>query len=195
MSKLMNCTDLKNLLSQMLPTKRYLHTIGVAETNIKLAKKFKLDEKAAEYIGLFHDAYRYTGDEESLEICENHNIDIDDYEREKPMLLHGAIAAIRFPEVVGEEPSSWFKALRYHTLSHKTMGKLGAILFVSDYIEPNRGHLTNEEKEEIFNLSSIEEMVKNILYREIEYSKETGREFASTSADTLNFLESGGLFD
>lgn len=195
MSNLISFTQLEFLLKDTLPEKRYLHSLSVASTCVELAKKFNIDETAARYVGLFHDAYRYIDENEALKICKENNIEIDDYEEKNPTLLHGAVAAIKFPVVVGEEPLSWFKAMRYHTFSHRDMGQLGAILFVSDYIEPRRKHLSDKDRKEIYNLPTLEEMVKNILLREIDYSNEVGRPFAPRSQDTLDYLENGGRFE
>jgi HD superfamily phosphohydrolase YqeK len=50
----MNRTEALEIVKKQLTERRYIHTVGVMETAIKLAKRFKADEKKAEIEDIFN---------------------------------------------------------------------------------------------------------------------------------------------
>ena len=66
MSKIMGYTELKALMEEKLPRKRFIHSLGVAETARTLAVRFGLDVDGALIAGMYHDAYRYISKDEAL---------------------------------------------------------------------------------------------------------------------------------
>lgn len=194
MSSLMDYTKLEKLVKKHLKSSRFEHSKGVAEVCSALSERFLCDKDAGLYTGIFHDWCRYDKDDEILNICKKANMDLSEEELNKPMLLHGAAAATLMPTIVGPVPESYTKAIRHHTLGSIDMGILGACLYIADYTEPNRKHITNDDRKEIFSLSSLEEMVMNILKREERYYKEKDMTFAKRTLKLFYFLEHGGLF-
>ena len=195
MSSLMDYTKLCELVSSMEKESRYIHSQGVAEVASALLERFIDDPTPGLYTGIFHDAYRYMDGGELLSICKEEKIEISKEEEENPMLLHGAVAAIRFPSVVGPAPISWLKAMRHHTLGSVDMGVIGAALYIADYTEPGRKHITAEERTRIYTKRTLEEMVLAILYREKQYFAEIDRPIASRTQELFIFLEGGGRFE
>ncbi|MGR4032506.1 HD domain-containing protein, partial [Bacillus sp. ZZQ-131] len=51
----MNRENALHIVKQQMHEKRYIHTIGVMETAIELAKLYGVDEKKAEMAAIFHD--------------------------------------------------------------------------------------------------------------------------------------------
>lgn len=195
MSALMDYTSLCKVVSSMEKETRYIHSQGVAQVASALLERFIGDPVPGLYTGIFHDAYRYMEGPELLKISEEGGIDICPEERENPMLLHGAVAALRFPSVAGDCPDSWLSAIRHHTLGSVEMGIIGAALYIADYTEPGRKHITNEERTRIYTKRTLEEMVLAILYREKKYSEEISRPMAGRSIELEEFLEKGGRFE
>ena len=66
--------EIKNELRNILSEKRYLHSIGVMEKAIELAKIFGEDEEKAGYVGLVHDIAKEMTEEELLEYANKNNI-------------------------------------------------------------------------------------------------------------------------
>lgn len=196
MLKLISYTKLEKEVSTMIKVSRFEHSLRVKETAVKLAKVYAPSlEIAASYVGIFHDAYRYLSGEECLEICQKAKLEIFAEEIANPMLLHGAVAALNFASVAGPCPLSFFKAMRYHTLGNIDMGVLGAILYVADYIEPGRTHLTDSDREDILAVKKLEAIVLNIVNREFEYSAKIEREVATSTSCLRTYLQKGGKFD
>ena len=69
--------DLKNTLSE----RRYIHSLGVMEMAVELAKIYNVDEKKAELAGLLHDNAKEMTPEELLKYVDDNNIKISEVER------------------------------------------------------------------------------------------------------------------
>ena len=143
-------TELEARVRGMIKEKRFLHSEGVVSVSRMLAERFGLSPDDAAYIGIYHDAYRYSCDESTPAFCREHGIEVFPEEESEPMLLHGALAAIHFPEDAGGSVPDHFRiAVRHHTLGHKEMGPYGAILYIADYMEPGRKHLDDDDRRRI----------------------------------------------
>ena len=189
----MDYIELQNKVRGMIKPSRFVHSLGVAETAFFLAKRFDLDEGKALCAGIYHDAYRYSADGKCIELLRKNGFVIEKEEEEEPMLLHGALAALHFDEDAGEPVGDDMKkAVRYHTLGSKDMGPLGAAIYIADYIEPGRKHLSDEVRTEILNLGTMEEMITKIITLQRPYLESTGTKLAGISEELYEYIEKGG---
>ena len=117
---------------ERLSDKRYEHTVRVAETARRLAKLHGLDQEKARLAGLLHDTAREIGKEELLRVAEEDGLSVGDFERERPILLHGPVAAELAREDLGVEDVEILDAVRAHTTGEPGMGLLVLALFVAD---------------------------------------------------------------
>src|SRR3712207_5300620 len=85
--------DAENYARKRLSDKRHAHTLRVAETAERLAKLHGLDPQRARLAGLLHDTAREIGKQELLRVAEEDGLSVGDFERERPILLHGPVAA------------------------------------------------------------------------------------------------------
>ena len=195
MSKIMGYTELKALMEEKLPWKRFIHSLGVAETARTLAVRFGLDVDGALIAGMYHDAYRYISKDEALSEVKRYGIFIYKEEEENENLLHAPIAAYHMRDDVGPVPLSYVKAVRFHTLGSPEMGRLGAAVYIADYSEPGRRHLDDEERKRIYSHESLEEMVGYIIEKQNEYFRKEGIRNASITDELYSFLARGGRFE
>ena len=133
--------DNKNLaasIKQVLHPKRYKHTVGTAETAVKLAGLYGSDALKAETAALLHDIAREFSGKRILELCRENSIDIDDIEKVGPDLLHGKLAAGLARQRYGGKDSEILNAIRFHTTGRGKMSILDKIIFIADMIEPGR---------------------------------------------------------
>lgn len=171
----MDYTEIKRYVASREPASRYRHSLAAADVCRELAKRFSVDQDIVFVAALWHDLARDWSDEDLLVFVESHDLNVLHTEMQTPMLLHGTVAA----ELFVESPfSRWFddngkeavwSAIRWHTTGHPDMGLPGYILFIADYIEPGRTHLTDEDRLEILQLSSLEDMMVDILDRQFAY--------------------------
>lgn len=125
------------IVKKQLPEKRYIHTLGVVDSALKLAKKYGGDEKRIELAAIFHDYAKYRPDEEMRDIIITENLpkQLLDFHKE---LWHGPVGAVLVKKEVGITDEEILNGIRYHTTGRANMTTLEKIVFLADYIEPGR---------------------------------------------------------
>ncbi|KUP07261.1 phosphohydrolase [Bacillus coahuilensis m2-6] len=133
----MNRQRALDIVKEQLTEKRYIHTLGVMETSILLASHYGVDEKQAELAAIFHDYAKFRPLEEMKEIIQDQLEDkkLLKYNQE---LWHAPVGAYLVEKEVGIHDSTVLDAIRYHTSGRKNMTPLEKVIYVADYIEPNR---------------------------------------------------------
>jgi predicted HD superfamily hydrolase involved in NAD metabolism len=126
------------LIRERLSPDRYEHSLGVAETARELAKLYGVDEEKAYLAGILHDYAKNLSNSKLLEIGDKHNLIVDQAEKQEPQLLHGPVGAVLIEKELGIKDKEILKAVWYHTTGCGNMDKLSQIIYISDYIEPNR---------------------------------------------------------
>lgn len=129
--------DLKNILSE----RRYIHSLGVMEMSVQLAKIYHVDEEKAKIAGLLHDNAKEMTAEELLKYVDDNNIQISEVERINTKILHGKVGADIAKKKYGISKEIQ-EAIEYHTTTNPNMTTLDKIVFVADKIELNRKSAT-----------------------------------------------------
>ena len=137
--------DLKNLdLNQlracsysMIRAKRIPHVMGVEEEAVKLAQRWGADPELARRAGILHDCTKYYELPEQLEICAKYGVELDELEQKAVKLLHSKTGACIAREVFGQ-PQAVYDAIFWHTTGKADMTTLEKVLYIADYMEPNR---------------------------------------------------------
>ena len=180
---------LRKALEKDLKPDRYEHTIGVAYTAASLAMAHGADVEKALIAGYLHDCAKCFSHEDQIKICEKNNIDITDVERRNHSLLHAKVgmylARTRYdvydPEILN--------AIRWHTTGKEDMSLLEKIIYIADFIEPNRKPLDdmNIIRQEAF--SDIDKCLAHILYNSIVYLRTIGKECDDTTMKAYEFYK------
>lgn len=126
--------DLKNKLKPA----RYEHTLGVSDTAQHLAKIHGYDCAKAALAGLLHDCAKYMADDKKITLCREYGVSISDAEYKNPSLLHAKCGAILAEHEYQIIDFDILHAIRVHTTGVPDMSLLDKIIFIADYIEPNR---------------------------------------------------------
>lgn len=130
-------SDLRAASWSMVKARRLAHIRGCEEECVRLARRWGEDERAARRAGILHDCTKYLEMEEQLALCDRYGIPLDALERESVKLLHSKTGAAVAKYVYGESDAV-YDAIFYHTTGRAGMTLLGKILYVADYMEPNR---------------------------------------------------------
>ena len=106
-----------------MPEKRYIHTIGVMETAIDLARKYGEDEKKAETAAILHDIAKYAEIEWMEQIVRTEKLDerLIGWGSE---LLHGPVGAYIAESEFGIKDDELLNAIRFHTTGRPNMSRL-----------------------------------------------------------------------
>ena len=136
----MNITHIKKFMEQKLSPQRFKHSVGVAETAVKLAKIHQENAQHAEIAGLLHDCAKDLKNEELLLKAEKFDIMISNIWRIEPQLLHGPVGAHLALKYYPELNNDILNAIYYHTTGRENMSNLEKIIYVADIIEPSRDY-------------------------------------------------------
>lgn len=170
-----NIDLIKADLKEKLPKKRYEHTLGVAYTASSLAMCYGEDILKAELAGILHDVAKA---KKSSELKDDMKEYIDPYTDgdyvaliadKAPQILHAVYAPYLAKKDYKIEDKDILSAIRWHTTGKKDMTMLEKIVFVADYIEPNRKKLPDLDRIRTLSFHDISEAVKVIAKSTIEY--------------------------
>jgi predicted HD superfamily hydrolase involved in NAD metabolism len=178
---------LRKSLTKALDTKRFEHTLGVSYTAAALAMCYGADIRTAEIAGLLHDCARCLSDERMVSICDKHNISVSDLERRNPYLLHAKVGGYLAMEEYHVKDQDIIKAILNHLTGRPAMSLVEKIVYVADYIEPNRKrapHLDKIRKEAFVDLDRA---VLDIAQDTILYVAETNRELDPATIITRDY--------
>ena len=125
-------------LQATLKPGRYIHTLGVAETALRLAPRYGVDPARAELAGLLHDCAKYMPIEEMRGLVVGTVPDADDEELATVSVLHAPAGAVWAAREFGVQDRGILSAIRKHTLGDGQMSALDALIYTADFIEPNR---------------------------------------------------------
>ena len=129
--------QLRSCSYSMMRAKRVPHVIGVEEEAIRLALRWEADPELARHAAILHDCTKYLELEEQLELCRQYGVELDELEKVAVKLLHSKTGACIAREVFGE-PDQVYQAIFWHTTARENMTTLEKVIYLADYIEPNR---------------------------------------------------------
>ena len=135
--KHLDIPELRACSYSMVMQKRVAHIRGTEEEAVRLAKRWGADEEMARRAGILHDCTKYLELEPHKEICARYGVELDELEQVAVKLLHSKSGACIAKYVFGE-PDEVYDAIFWHTTAKDDMTTLEKILYVADYIEPNR---------------------------------------------------------
>lgn len=170
----MTLEQMKQELEKRLKPSRFRHSLGVAETAVKLAKRFGADEEQARVAGLLHDCAREFRNEDMVKEAEKRGIAIGEVERSMPLLLHADIGAVRVRELYGVEDAAISQAIARHTVGGPAMTVLDKIIWYADMIEPGRDFPGVDELRELGGTASLDAMMLAGLSHSIVFVVEKG---------------------
>ena len=131
--------EILNYLETNLSTKRFIHSLGVAEEAVRLAKRYSCDTQKAYIAGLVHDCAKELNTEISIALLKDkYNVEITDEFIQSPRLLHGLVGSYLINDLFNISDPEIIDAVRYHTTGKANISLLSAIIYIADYIEPNR---------------------------------------------------------
>ncbi len=122
----------------MVKAKRLAPIRGTEETAAALARRWGADEDRMRRAAILHDCTKYLSMAEHLELCAQYGVELDALERATEKLLHAKTGAVKARYLFGQDDEV-YDAIFYHTTGRAGMSLAEKILYVADYIEPNRG--------------------------------------------------------
>ena len=128
--------EIQHRVSQWMGKKRFKHTLGVVESATQLAKLYNVDVEKARLAALLHDCAKEIPLLEMRDLVADLPCDQDMLH--SGALLHGLAGMVLANTQYGVTNPDILEAIRVHTTGKENMSKLDKIIFLADYIEPNR---------------------------------------------------------
>ena len=142
--RLLPYEELERISLSLHNEQRRAHVVGTAETARTLAERWGEDPDAAHRAGILHDITKALNKKEQLHICEKYAMMPTQFQIDNPKLLHAVTGAVIAGAVFGESEAV-VSAIRWHTTGRAHMSTLEKILYIADYMEPNRNFPGVEE--------------------------------------------------
>jgi predicted HD superfamily hydrolase involved in NAD metabolism len=183
----MDRIEIREKLEKKLTKKRFEHSLGVEYIAGALAMVYGADVNKALMAGLLHDCAKYLSSEEKITKCRRYHLPISECELKNPELLHAKLGAYYAKTKYGIDDKEILSAIKYHTTGKPDMSMMEKIIFVADYIEPNRKPLKEIDiiRQEAF--TDIDKSIVHILKNTLSYLDNSDSETDPMSLDTYNF--------
>ncbi len=183
----MKYTKIENKLKKVLSEKRYEHTLGVSFTSVCLAMKYGEDIDKARIAGLLHDCAKYLDDDKLISLCKKYDLGISESEKKSPYLLHGKVGALIARKKFQIEDEDIINAITYHTTGRIGMSLLEKIVFIADYIEPQREEIPNLALIRKTAFEDIDLCLIKIFENTFNYLKANNKEIDSTATEAYDY--------
>ena len=178
--------DLRRVSLSLHKEKRRAHAQGVSDTAVLLAKKYGADETDAARAGILHDITKALDGPLQLTLCQAYGKILDDFSRKYPKTLHALTGSLVAQRIFGENEAV-VSAIESHTTGKANMNLLETIIYVADYMEPNRDFPGVERLRELA-FSDIRAALKLGLEMTLEHLAEQGGEVSPASREALAYL-------
>ena len=164
--------QIKTKVKQVLKPSRYEHTLGVMYTAGALAMRYHEDMYNALFAGLLHDCAQGFPESACFSLCNSLRIPMSDVECKNPGLLHAKLGACLAEREYGITDAYITDAICFHTTGRPNMTLLDKIIYVADYIEPNRCEAPNLDEIRRLAFEDIDECLYAILGATVAYLKQ-----------------------
>lgn len=185
----MNRIEIEKKLKKELDKERFRHTIGVMYTAAALALAHGGDMEQALYAGLLHDCAKCIPNHEKLHLCRKHKLEVTPAEQKNPFLLHAKLGALFAREKYEIKDQEILHAIQVHTTGVPDMNLLDKIVYIADYIEPNREKAENLPQVRALAFQSLDKTMEMILGDTLTYLEESGGDIDPLTAQTYEYFK------
>lgn len=180
--------QLEQVVIRLLNPNRVKHVLGCRDTAVKLAEHWGADVTDAARAGILHDITKAIDGPLQLTLCDAYGKLLSDFSKRYPKTLHALTGSLVAERIFGENKAV-VDAIESHTTGKANMNTLEKIIYLADYIEPNR---TIPGVEELRRLSytDLDAAMKLGLEMTLEHLNRQGAEVSPESQEALAWLHS-----
>lgn len=178
--------QLEPIVVRLLNPNRVRHVLGCRNTAVELARRWGADETDAARAGMLHDITKALDGPLQLTVCQEYGKILDAFSRKYPKTLHALTGSLVAERIFGENPQV-VEAIRNHTTGRAEMGLLETIIYVADYMEPNRDFPGVEELRELA-YTDIYGALKLGLRMTLDHLARQGSEVSPETQQTIAWL-------
>ena len=176
-------------LKKELDGNRYRHTLGVMYTACSLAMAHGADMEQAGTAGLLHDCAKCTRYLRVIAECRKAGLTVSEFEEEHPFLLHARLGAWLAKHEYGIRDSEILNAITWHTTGKPEMTVLEKIIYIADYIEPNRDKAPNLKEIRRLAFQDLDQCMYRILRDSVSYLEKQPRSMDRMTSDAYEYYK------
>ncbi len=162
--------DLKSELSQ----KRYDHVVRVVETATEIAKYYRVDRQKVKLAALCHDLTKERSKEWQLEILQKNGVS-DKMLLTVESIMHAYTASVYVQEEYNITDKVVLEAIRYHTIGNEHMDDVAKVVYIADYVEPERSQPGVHQIRMMLKQKTLDEIILKIIENEFKYFEDSGK--------------------
>ena len=178
--------QLEPIVVRLLNPNRVAHVLGCRDTAVELAKRWGADETDAARAGILHDITKALDGPLQLTLCREYGTILDEFGYKYPKTLHALTGSLVADRIFGEDEAV-VSAICHHTTGKADMRLLEKIIYVADYMEPNRNFPGVEQLRSLA-FSDITAALKLGLEITLQHLHNLGDEVSPASREALEFL-------
>ena len=178
--------QLEPVVISLLKPNRVAHVLGCRDTAVELAKRWGADVTDAARAGILHDITKALDGPLQLTLCRCYGKILGEFSQKYPKTLHALTGSLVAERIFGENEAV-VSAICHHTTGKADMRLLEKIIYVADYMEPNRTIPGVEELRRLA-FSDIDAALKLGLEMTLEHLKNQGSEVSPESRAALAWL-------
>ena len=178
--------ELEQVVISLLKPNRVAHVLGCRDTAAELARAWGADETDAARAGLLHDVTKALDGPLQLTLCRAYGVKLDSFSTQNPKTLHALTGSLVAQRIFGENDAV-VSAIASHTTGKADMNILEKIIYVADYMEPNRSFEGVEELRRLA-YTDIDKALKTGLEMTLTMLKRQGREISPETQQALAWL-------
>lgn len=177
---------LERVVISLLKPNRVAHVLGCRDTAARLAHIWGVDETDAARAGMLHDVTKALDGPLQLTLCREYGKILSDFSRRYPKTLHALTGSLVSQRIFGENDAV-VAAIESHTTGKAAMNMLEKIIYVADYMEPNRD-FPGVERLRYLAETDMDAALKLGLEMTLEHLKNQGAEVSPESRQALEYL-------
>ena len=177
---------LEQVVISLLNPNRVNHVLGCRDTAARLARIWGVNETDAARAGMLHDVTKAIDGPLQLTLCREYGKVLSDFSRRYPKTLHALTGSLVAERIFGENEAV-VKAIECHTTGKGNMNMLEKIIYVADYMEPNRD-FPGVDKLRYLAETNMDGALKLGLEMTLEHLKRQGAEVSPESREALEYL-------
>lgn len=177
---------LEQVVVSLLKPNRVSHVLGCRDTAVELARRWGANETDAARAGVLHDITKALDGPLQLTLCKEYGIILDNFSTHNPKTLHALTGSLVAQRIFGEN-SAVVAAIASHTTGKANMNTLEKIVYVADYMEPNRDFPGVEQLRHLA-YTDLDAALKLGLEMTLDMLKQQGRQISPESQQALAWL-------
>lgn len=184
---------IKDLIND-IGTERYNHSLRVIETALELGKIYNADIKKVKEAGLYHDCGKIGNTDEVMRIAVEKNIKLSEEDKKSPEVVHTKLGAYLARHKYHINDEDVLNAIKYHTTGRKKMSLLEKLIYIADYIEPER-EFPGVKKVREESKNDLDKSILTALKNTINYLESKNEHIHKDTIDAYNFIKNNRRSD